>query len=39
MWYQQGHNILLQYWSKPHEFVSYFTKKSEKNQEESNNQW
>ena len=39
MWYQQGHNILLQYWSGPHEFVSYFAKKSGKNQEESNNQW
>ena len=21
MWYQQGHDILLQYWSGPHEFV------------------
>ena len=39
MWYQQGHNILLQYWSGPHEFVSYFAKKSRKNQEENNNQW
>ena len=39
MWYQQGHDILLQYWSGPHESVSYFAKKSEKNQEESNNQW
>ena len=39
MWYQQGHAILLQYWSGPHEFVSYFAKKSKKNQEESNNQW
>ena len=39
MRYQQGHNILVQYWSGPHESVSYFTKKSEKNQEESNNQW
>ena len=39
MWYQQRHDILLQYQSEPHEFVSYFTKKSEKNQEESNNQW
>ena len=39
MWYQQGHDILLQYWSRPHEFVSYFAKKSGKNQEESNNQW
>ena len=39
MWYQQGHDILLQYRSEPHEFISYFTKKSEKNQEESNNQW
>ena len=39
MWYQQGHDILLQYWSEPHEFVSCFAKKSRKNQEESNNQW
>ena len=39
MWYQQGHDILLQYWSGPHESVSYFTKKLEKNQEENNNQW
>ena len=39
MWYQQGHDILLQYWNGPHEFVSYFAKKSKKNQEESNNQW
>ena len=39
MWYQQGHDILLQYWSGPHEFVSCFVKKSKKNQEESNNQW
>ena len=39
MWYQQGHDILLQYQSGPHEFVSYFAKKSRKNQEESNNQW
>ena len=39
MWYQQGHDILLQYWSGPYEFVSYFAKKSEKNQEESNSQW
>ena len=39
MWYQQGHDILFQYWSRPHEFVSCFAKKSEKNQEESNNQW
>ena len=39
MWYQQGRDILLQYWSGLHEFVSYFAKKSEKNQEESNNQW
>ena len=39
MWYQQGHDILLQYQSGPHEFVSYFTQKSEKNQEENNNQW
>ena len=39
MWYQQGRDILLQYWSEPHEFVSCFAKKSKKNQEESNNQW
>ena len=39
MWYQQGHDILLQYWSGPHEFVSCFAKKSRKNKEESNNQW
>ena len=39
MWYQQGHDILLQYQNGPHEFVSYFAKKLEKNQEESNNQW
>ena len=39
MWYQQGHNILLQYWSGSHEFDSCFAKKSEKNQEESNSQW
>ena len=39
MWYQQGHDILLQYWSGPHKFVSYFTKRSRKNQEENNNQW
>ena len=39
MWYQQRHDILLQYWSGPHEFVSCFAKKSKKNQEESNNQW
>ena len=38
MWYQQGHDILIQYWNEPHEFVSCFAKKSEKNQEESNNQ-
>ena len=38
MWYQQGLDILLQYWSGPHEFVSCFAEKSEKNQEESNNQ-
>ena len=29
MWYQQGHDILLQYWSGPHEFVSCFAKKSD----------
>ena len=39
MWYQQGHDILLQYQSGTHEFVSYFAKKLKKNQEESNNQW
>ena len=39
MWYQQGYDILLQYWSGSHKFVSSFAKKSEKNQEESNNQW
>ena len=39
MWYQQGHDILLQYWSGPHKFVSCFVKKSTKNQEERNNQW
>ena len=40
MWYQQGHNILLQYWSGLQKFVSYFTKKLKKNQGESNNpQW
>ena len=39
MWYQQGHDILLQYQSGPHEFVSCFAKKLEKNQEENNNQW
>ena len=39
MWYQKGHDILFQYWSGPYEFVSYFAKKSEKNQEEVNNQW
>ena len=39
MWYQQEHDILLQYWSGPHEFVFYFSKRSRKNQEESNNQW
>ena len=40
MWYQQGHDILLQYWSGPERFVSYFTKKLKKNQGESNNlQW
>ena len=37
MWYQQGHDILLQYWSGPQMFVSYFTKKLKKNQGESNN--
>ena len=39
MWYQQGYDILLQYWSRLHEFVSCFAKKSRKNQEESNYQW
>ena len=40
MWYQQGHDILLQYQSGPQKFVSYFAKKSKKNQVESNNpQW
>ena len=37
MWYQQGHNILLQYWNGPQRFVSYFAKKLKKNQGESNN--
>ena len=37
IWYQQGHNILLQYWSGPQKFISYFTKKSKKNQGDSNN--
>ena len=37
MWYQQGHDILLQYWSGPQK---YFAKKSKKNQGGSNNlQW
>ena len=39
MWYQQEYDILLQNWSGPYEFVSCFTKKLEKNQEERNNQW
>ena len=40
MWYQQGHDILLQYWSGLQRFVSYFAKKLKKNQGESNNlQW
>ena len=40
MWYQQGHDILLQYWSGPQRFVSYFAKKLKKNQGESNKlQW
>ena len=39
MWYQQWHDILLQYWSGPYEFVSCFAKRSRKNQEESYNQW
>ena len=38
MWYQQGHDILLQFQSGPQKFVSYFTKKSKKSQGESNNQ-
>ena len=37
MWYQQGHDILFQYWSGPQKVVSYFAKKSKKNQGESNN--
>ena len=32
MWY---HDILLQCWSEPHEFVSYFAKKLKKNQEKA----
>ena len=39
MWYQQGYDILLQCWSGPQWFVSCFAKKSEKNEEERNNQW
>ena len=39
MWYQQRHDILFQYWSGLQGFVSYFAKKLEKNQKESNNQW
>ena len=39
MWYQQGHDILFQYQSGPHEFVSCFAKRSRKNKKESNNQW
>ena len=40
MWYQQRHDILLQYWSRPQKFVSYFAKKLKKSQGESNNlQW
>ena len=40
MWYQQGHDILFQYWSGPQKFVFYFAKKLKKNQGESNNlQW
>ena len=40
MWYQQGYDILLQYWSGPQRFISYFAKKLKKNQGESNNlQW
>ena len=39
MWYQQGRDILLQYWSGLQRFVSCFAKKSKKNQEESNSQW
>ena len=39
MWYQQGYDILLQCWSGPQQFVSCFAKKSEKNEEERNNQW
>ena len=40
MWYQQRHDILLQYQSEPQRFFSYFAKKLKKNQGESNNlQW
>ena len=39
-WYQQGHDILLHYWSRPQRFVSYFAKKSEKNKNKViYNQW
>ena len=38
--YQQGHDILLHYWSRPQRFVSYFAKKSEKNKNKViYNQW
>ena len=30
MWYQQGHDILLQYWSVPQEFVSCFARNQRK---------
>ena len=39
MWYQLVHDILFQYWSGLQWFVFCFTKKSEMNQEEINNQW
>ena len=35
MWYQQGHDIPLQYWSGPQGFVSCFAKKSEKNKKKA----
>ena len=39
-WYQQGHDILLHYWSRPQQFVSYFAKKSKKNKNKViYNQW
>ena len=41
MWYQQRHDILVQYWSGPNEFISYFSKKSKKKAITSGgpNQW